>query len=165
MSPFFALIIFAVIVSCAVAGWCVGRAWLRKKYPWPATIAEPDAPEQASETFFGYYLITEHRTLRNKYRQFCGWGLLVRGNGRLFFTDRGLHFQRALTNSIFMIPRTCFQRVQVLVSPRWKIRGKISLEIDWELQGECLRSVFSLAGGVSSTVRVAKWIQNQIRTA
>jgi len=156
------LLLIAALLAINGLVWLIIIQSVRKRYPLPEQLRDPDPPTKITEHMSGYYLMTLRRTNGGEKGRFYGWHLLARGNGYLYLTDRGLHFLRRGTKRPLWIPAGSFRDVNVEISKRLKIRGRLSLEVDWELAGYRLRSVFVLGGGVSATRRVADWIQMHI---
>jgi hypothetical protein len=143
--------------------WVLFVRHLRRKYPLPEDLQDPDSPDDCQANYEGYYL--ETRLLDEsgaEVRRFRGWRMLARGNGQLCLTQRGLHFWRRGFKEPFWIPYFTMRRVEVVLSKRTGIRGRMSLELDWELAGYRLRSVFTLRDGVSATVRVGQWLEARL---
>lgn len=157
------LMLVAGMAAVNIVMWTVILTVIRRRYPLPAEMSDTDPPERADEVFPGYYLETHRLENGEEIGRFRGWGLLARGNGGLYFTAKGLHFQRRYTKRQLLVPTQALRAVNVVVSERLRIRGKLSCEIDWQLDGYDLRSIFVIIGGVSYTRRAAKWIQDHLR--
>jgi hypothetical protein len=121
--------------------------------------SEPDSLDHSRQIFPGYYLMTVRKRGVEEGPRYFARGLICRGAGRLYLTPRGVHFLRFLTRRPVFIPTGSLRGLEVRVSERRRIRGKLALEVDWERRGNPLRSVFVLKEGVSATRRVADWIQ------
>jgi len=156
------LLLLAGLAALNIAIWIAIMAVIRKRYPLPPEMAEADPDSRADEIFPGYYLETHILDNGAEAGRFRGWGLLARGNGGLYFTAKGLHFHRRGVKRALLIPTRALRAVNVVVSTRMRISGKLSCEVDWELAGRSLRSIFVIVGGVSYTRRAAKWIQNHL---
>ncbi len=156
------VMLLAGLAALNIVMWIVIMSVIRKRYPLPPVMAAPDPSTRADEVFPGYYLETHNLDDGAESGRFRGWGLLARGNGGLYFTAKGLHFQRRGTKRPLLIPTRGLRAVNVVVSDRLRIRGKLSCEVDWELAGRSLRSIFVIVGGVSYTRRAAKWIQDHL---
>ena len=155
------LILAAVtVVNVGFWWWLVTR--LKRKYPLPEDLQSPDPREASEAEFGGYYLETRIVEDDTEAGRFVGWGMLARGNGMIVMTPRGFHFWRRGAKKPFWIPYFTMRRAEVVLSERMRIRGKMSLTVDWELAGYRLRSVFMVSGGVSATVRVGQWLQARI---
>ncbi len=129
------------------------------------TSAEPDRFDQSREVFRGYYLVTVRRGGTDEGRRFFARGLIAHGFGRLYLTPRGLHFLRYLTRRPVFLPVADLRGFDVVVSSRRRIRGRLALEVDWERDGQGLRSIFVLSGGVSATRRLADWLGAHVTPA
>lgn len=152
-----ALVIGVLFLNAVV--WFILITWLRRKYPLPTILQKPDPISSAKDKAGGYYLMTLNLLNGVEKGRFLGWFLLSRGNGDLYLTDKGLHFLRRGTKRPIFIPANNLRGVNAEISHRLRIRGKLVLEVDWEVEGRFLRSVFVLSGGVSATRRVADWIE------
>jgi hypothetical protein len=155
-------LLIALIALLNLGAWAAVLGYLRLKYPAPPELREPDAPRAADSLFPGYYLVTYRVVNEREAGRFLGWGSLMRGNGAMYLTGRGLHFLRHLTRRPLWIPNAALRRVNVQLSPRRRIKGRMSLEVDWELAGLRLRSVFVLTGGVSATVHLAQRLEARL---
>lgn len=161
-----ALLIGLIVLGLAGANaalWIGLISHLRRKYPLPVDLAHPDQRNTCEAYYGGYYLATWRLGENGEQGRFRGWYLLARGNGTLGLTPRGLHFWRRGTKRPLWIPYFAMRKVEVRLSDRLKIRGRMSLEVDWSLDGYELRSVFLVGGGVSATVRVAQWLESRIQ--
>ncbi len=161
VSPIIAVV--AVVAVANIGFWVWYVRYIRRKYPLPADLQKPDSRETGEAEYGGYYLETRVVEDDIEKRRFPGWGLFARGKGAICLTARGLHFWRKGFGKPLWIPYFAMRRAEVGISKRMRIRGKMALEVDWELAGYRLRSVFMVDGGVSATVRVAQWLQARIQ--
>jgi len=160
----FVVFMSPVLLAWPGAVWTAIRASVRRKDPRPDRMPPPAEVAGTEAEFPGYYLATWKIVGDQERGRFIGWDLLRRGQGRLIYTDRGLLFYRKGTRRPIWLPYEAMRAIRVVLSERRRIRGRMAMEVDWEVAGWYLRSVFVLSGGVSATVGAAQWLEARVQT-
>ena len=154
------LLVGSLLIALA-GGWFGLGAYLRRKYPWPDELANPETPAEGMQHFAGFYYLTRRMDEEREGAAFLGWSLLFVRPGVLYLGDRGLLFKRTLVRRPIWIPYPLLRGVKVRLSDRRRIEGRMALEVDWECAGLRLRSIFVLEN-VSHTVLVAQWLESRL---
>lgn len=160
------LVVNGILVGSLVAAlagvWLGLRFYLRRKYPPPAELDNPEPYAAWMQHFRGFYFLTRQMVEDREGAAFLGWGLLFVRPGMLYLGEHGLLFKRTLIKTPVWIPYTALRAVNVRLSDRRRIEGQMALEVDWECAGLRLRSIFVLDDGVSPTVLVAQWLESRL---
>jgi hypothetical protein len=167
MSAVYVAVLVVVAVGVLLAA-ALGQRRRDAGGPMPPELRAPAERGEIRAEFPAMHWETRRLNGAAEGGRFSGWGRRGRGGGRLALYESGLRFRRgflsfcrfgSLPCGSFWLPYSAVRRVDVVFSRRPQIVDKMALELDWDAGGRRLRSIFVLAGGVSASVHVARWIE------